>query len=150
MTQPKPKGEEAILEEDEGSIMATSDEDSDSTQEPWVEWFCRLKGNEFFCEVSNRAPGCGIFSSMQKPALIRSSASPDFCLPLLPCSRLIPEIFRHFYYLQVDRYFIEDRFNLFGLSHIVDNYKLSMDFILDRGSECSDTIAHSLFNNRII
>ena len=94
-------------------------------------------------QVARSSPQC-------KPALIRSSASPDFCLPLLPCSRLIPEIFRHFYYLQVDRYFIEDRFNLFGLSHIVDNYKLSMDFILDRGSECSDTIAHSLFNNRII
>ena len=35
--------------------MATSDEDSDD-QQSWVELFCGLKGNEFLCEVSDKAP----------------------------------------------------------------------------------------------
>ena len=31
-----------------GSEDLTSEENDDST---WIQWFCSLKGNEFFCEI---------------------------------------------------------------------------------------------------
>ncbi|KAK2959570.1 putative Casein kinase II subunit beta [Blattamonas nauphoetae] len=61
------------------------DADDDSGDEGWVEWFCSLKGNEFFCEV--------------------------------------------------DRSFIEDDFNLTGLSARITNYSRALDDILDFDSE---------------
>jgi len=37
----------SVEEEEEDSEPLTSD-DSEETQ-PWISWFCSLKGNEFFC-----------------------------------------------------------------------------------------------------
>ena len=46
--------------------MSSGTED-DSEGQSWVDWFCRLKGHEFFCEVSfmpreaGRVPAAGGF-----------------------------------------------------------------------------------------
>jgi len=63
----------------------SSDGMSQDEGQTWVEWFCKLRGNEFFCEV------------------------PDS--------------------------FIQDEFNLYGLSRVVQNYEYALDIILDNEHE---------------
>jgi casein kinase II subunit beta len=74
------KGEVAADSPQEGesgsSEMSSSEENS-----TWIQWFCSLKGNEFFTEV--------------------------------------------------DEDYIQDDFNLTGLSSIVPNYEYALDTILD-------------------
>ncbi|KAK2947029.1 putative Casein kinase II subunit beta [Blattamonas nauphoetae] len=70
---------------DRNTGQAQSDSDNESFDESWVEWFCSLKGNEFFCEV--------------------------------------------------DRDFIEDDFNLQGLSARIKHYTKALDDILDYDSD---------------
>jgi hypothetical protein len=41
-----------------------------------------------------------------------------------------------FHQSQVDRSFIEDSFNLYGLKNMVNHYQSCMDLLLDRESEC--------------
>jgi hypothetical protein len=53
----------------------------ESVEESWVEWFCSLRGHEFFCHV--------------------------------------------------DRYFLDDPFNLIGLSTKVKNYDRALKEVLD-------------------
>lgn len=65
------------MSEDSNSEGSSADELS------WIEWFCRLPGHEYFCEV--------------------------------------------------DRSYIEDNFNMYGLRHIVPNYQVALDTILDYG-----------------
>ena len=70
--------------------MAYHDDSSASGQdEPWIEWFCSLKGHEMFCKV--------------------------------------------------ERSYIEDGFNLYGLRACVPNFSDCLDLILDRiGPDDSD------------
>ena len=51
-----------------------------------------------------------------------------------------------FIYFQVDRAYIEDGFNLYGLKNIVPNYQASMNLLLDRGGACSkeDRMRHAM------
>lgn len=72
------------------ATMAYNDESSASGHdEPWIQWFCGLKGHEMFC--------------------------------------------------QVERAYIEDGFNLYGLRACVSNFSDCLDLILDRiGPEDSD------------
>jgi len=59
-----------------------SDDESSRGGETWIEWFCGLKGHEFFCEV--------------------------------------------------DRRYIEDKFNLYGLRAVIPNYLECLSLILDK------------------
>ena len=70
--------------------MAYNDDSSASGHdEPWIQWFCGLKGHEMFCEV--------------------------------------------------ERSYIEDGFNLYGLRACVPNFSDCLDLILDRiGPDDSD------------
>ena len=70
--------------------MAYQEDSSASGQdEPWIQWFCGLKGHEMFCEV--------------------------------------------------ERSYIEDGFNLYGLRACVSNFSDCLDLILDRiGPDDSD------------
>mmetsp|Transcript_51358 Transcript_51358/g.95532 ORF Transcript_51358/g.95532 Transcript_51358/m.95532 type:complete len:361 (-) Transcript_51358:419-1501(-) len=61
--------------------MSSGSEDTEEN-ESWIQWFCRMKGNEYFCEV--------------------------------------------------DKSYIEDGFNLFGLRNLVPHFQESMEIILDR------------------
>lgn len=72
------------------SIMAYHEDSSASGQdEPWIQWFCSLKGHEMFCKV--------------------------------------------------ERSYIEDGFNLYGLRACVSNFSDCLDLILDRiGPDDSD------------
>jgi len=70
--------------------MAYNEDSSASGHdEPWIQWFCGLKGHEMFCEV--------------------------------------------------ERSYIEDGFNLYGLRTCVSNFSDCLDLILDRiGPDDSD------------
>ena len=70
--------------------MAFNEDSSASGHdEPWIQWFCGLKGHEMFCEV--------------------------------------------------ERSYIEDGFNLYGLRTCVSNFSDCLDLILDRiGPDASD------------
>jgi len=72
------------------TIMAYNEDSSASGHdEPWIQWFCGLKGHEMFCEV--------------------------------------------------ERSYIEDGFNLYGLRACVSNFSDCLDLILDRiGPDDSD------------
>uniref|UniRef100_A0A6U4CN35 Casein kinase II subunit beta n=1 Tax=Phaeomonas parva TaxID=124430 RepID=A0A6U4CN35_9STRA len=61
--------------------MSSGDDSYDGMEETWIEWFCNLKGHEFFCEV--------------------------------------------------DRSYIEDGFNLYGLRNYVSNFMDCLHLILD-------------------
>lgn len=66
-------------EEDESEAITSDDEETS-----WIQWWCSLKGNEFFAEI--------------------------------------------------DEEYIQDDFNLTGLSNIVPNYEYALDMILDADS----------------
>lgn len=68
-------------------IRSEEEEEDESTgdAESWINWFCSLKGNEF--------------------------------------------------YVEVEESWIEDDFNLYGLSDLVENYDFALDVILDRGTD---------------
>jgi hypothetical protein len=69
--------------------MAYDDSSASARNEPWIQWFCGLKGHEMFCEV--------------------------------------------------ERSYIEDGFNLYGLRACVANFSDCLDLILDRiGPDDSD------------
>jgi len=65
--------------------MAESSDSNSQSGMSWIEWFCGLKGNEFFVEVPEE--------------------------------------------------FIQDEFNLYGLSNTVQNYDYALDMILDNESD---------------
>ena len=77
------------------------DDDAGSESPSWISWFCTLRGNEFFVEV--RVP----------------SSTPE--------KNTITVILHS----QVDVDYIEDDFNLSGLSSQVPYYDYALDMILD-------------------
>ena len=83
----------------------------DTEGESWVQWFCGQKGNEFFCEV--RGGKC--------------------CL-----SRVVRILFLAFPTHQVERSYIQDGFNLYGLRTYVSSFQFCLDMILDRVGACPD------------
>lgn len=80
-----------VQRQEANRIEMAYNEDSSASgnDEPWIQWFCGLKGHEMFCEV--------------------------------------------------ERSYIEDGFNLYGLRSVVPNFSDCLDLILDRiGADDSD------------
>lgn len=77
---------------------------SSSEEISWISWFCGLRGNEFFCEVS----------------LI---AKVKFLCPF--------DFNRKHCFFKVDEDYIQDKFNLTGLNEQVPNYRQALDMLLD-------------------
>lgn len=78
---------------------------SSSEEVSWISWFCGLRGNEFFCEVTY------LFFSLK-----------------------FNEIWTYNdreFFLQVDEDYINDKFNLTGLNEQVPHYRQALDMILD-------------------
>lgn len=67
----------------------------------WISWFCALPGHEYFCEVAEVRPLVW---------LVRLNLAADLATP---------------------QDFIEDDFNLTGLSALVPFYKEAMEMVLD-------------------
>jgi Casein kinase II, beta subunit len=75
-------GRETSIGDDNFGMSYHEDSSASGQEEPWVNWFCSLKGHEMFCRV--------------------------------------------------ERSYIEDGFNLYGLRGIVPNFTDCLDLILDR------------------
>ena len=92
---------------------------SSSEEVSWISWFCGLRGNEFFCEVSVHL---GFFYHVfiiydnVKKLRIFSTYEPN----IVPLSSF-----------QVDEDYIQDKFNLTGLNEQVPHYRQALDMILD-------------------
>lgn len=83
---------------------------SSSEEVSWISWFCGLRGNEFFCEVSTYASGHSPMS-LNRPIFV-------IFILILPT-------------FQVDEDYINDKFNLTGLNEQVPHYRQALDMILD-------------------
>lgn len=84
---------------------------SSSEEVSWISWFCTLRGNEFFCEVSSWSPRHPIVVIWQ--------------VDMIWGGILINLM------LQVDEDYINDKFNLTGLNEQVPHYRQALDMILD-------------------
>lgn len=81
---------------------------SSSEEVSWISWFCGLRGNEFFCEVS-RSIDSGPTAYWDSAIELADNINP----------------------FQVDEDYIQDKFNLTGLNEQVPNYRQALDMILD-------------------
>ena len=93
--------------------MSSDGEDTEEN-EAWIQWFTRSPGNEFYCEVRETPDALTVGRTSRL-----DSRSP-IPIPFLP---------------QVDRSYIEDGFNLYGLRNMVPNFQACLDVILDRLGE---------------
>uniref|UniRef100_A0A0N5AZ67 Casein kinase II subunit beta n=1 Tax=Syphacia muris TaxID=451379 RepID=A0A0N5AZ67_9BILA len=75
---------------------------SSSEEVSWITWFCGLRGNEFFCEVT-------IISDLHN--FLKGGLYVRF--------------------LKVEEEYIQDKFNLTGLNEQVPHYREALDMILD-------------------
>lgn len=79
---------------------------SSSEEVSWISWFCGLRGNEFFCEVSS------------------------FNVIYVAHRKLVS--FTDLYFnFKVDEDYIQDKFNLTGLNEQVPHYRHALDMVLD-------------------
>jgi casein kinase II subunit beta len=97
--------------------LSVSDDDDDDQEEDisWIQWFCSLKGNEFFCEVDEdyiQVPSQRC-CSLLRPWLLSVLKPRDRVLTSRALTRA------------------QDDFNLTGLSSQVPYYDYAMDTILD-------------------
>lgn len=97
---------------------------SSSEEISWISWFCGLRGNEFFCEVS-------------------ISSRINICVEY----NLGKIIVNHD--IQVDEDYIQDKFNLTGLNEQVPNYRQALDMLLDLepGESYIHLTAKTFFDN---
>lgn len=87
---------------------------SSSEEVSWISWFCGLRGNEFFCEVSPVSLCVCVRVSVSSVPSPPKKKNPD---PPPPP--------------QVDEDYIQDKFNLTGLNEQVPHYRQALDMILD-------------------
>jgi casein kinase II subunit beta len=88
-------------ESDEEDEEDYSDSDEEE-EDSWIGWFCSRKGHQFLCLVRS------CFWIMGYDVLLMRSGL-----------------------TQVDREYIEDNFNLYGLRALVPHYNEALDMILD-------------------
>ncbi len=110
---------------------------SSSEEVSWISWFCGLRGNEFFCEVSSNKLltrfRIGISCSSQS-TLEPKCDSIIWSLPRLQKLVIVHIDWCYSHYvsvLQVDEDYIQDKFNLTGLNEQVPHYRQALDMILD-------------------
>ncbi|MCP9260170.1 Casein kinase II subunit beta [Dirofilaria immitis] len=82
---------------------------SSSEEVSWITWFCGLRGNEFFCEVSCQQSLENLSKRNLNWDLVRTSTKVQ----------------------KVDEEYIQDKFNLTGLNEQVPHYRQALDMILD-------------------
>lgn len=111
----------------EGRLVSSSSEGESSASESWVEWFVRQQGT--FGRL--RARGRGGCAKKVAPLLSHHTNTRTYGRR----ARAGNEFF-----CEVDRKYVEDSFNLFGLREIVGvaNFKKCLDIILDRSEPSVD------------
>lgn len=113
---PPGAGGDFVEEEDEeSSEMSASDEDGS-----WINWFCSLRGNEFFCEVDEDYIQVGLV------VFDRASSLQSVWHVYIAHLLVLPEL--------------KDDFNLTGLHLLVPYYEYALDMVLDVEMPMEDSL----------
>ena len=115
--------------------LSTSD-DGTASEATWITWFCRIRGNEFFCEVCGSegrgGGGCGVAEgaarARRRACGICVDARGAHRVSLLPAAAAAAAARAP---ARSEEEYITDDFNLTGLAALVPYYDYALDLILN-------------------
>lgn len=109
---------------------------SSSEEVSWISWFCGLRGNEFFCEVSAYNFSAYVYKYYDPTTnqTVRYTANERLHIGSFPHKYCVLMLLSNYHVnclSKVDEDYIQDKFNLTGLNEQVPHYRQALDMILD-------------------